>query len=147
MVITVEYSLVYIGSCKISSSTVVPIYIYIYMSIYVCVYIYIHIQACICKTRLVFVVVLQKATYFFCTLASCIWALYYVLILTVAHIMGYMYICIYINILYYHNPYDFGIWVVVKLLVPFWGPGNIRCHIILRTKNGTIIFDNHPDGL
>ena len=31
-------------------------------------------------------------------------------------------------------------WVVVKIMTPFWGILNIRCHIIIRTQKRTIIL-------
>ena len=31
-------------------------------------------------------------------------------------------------------------WVVVKIMVPFWVPLNIRCRIIIGTQKGTIIL-------
>ena len=33
-----------------------------------------------------------------------------------------------------------GIWVVVKIMVPFWGTLNVRCRIILGIRKGTIIL-------
>ena len=36
--------------------------------------------------------------------------------------------------------YDFLIWVVVKIRVPFWGTLNIRCRNIIGTPKGTIIL-------
>ena len=32
------------------------------------------------------------------------------------------------------------IWVVVKIMVPFWGTLNIRCRIIIGIQKGTIIL-------
>ena len=36
----------------------------------------------------------------------------------------------------------FCMWVVVKIMVPFWGPLNTSCRITLRTPKGTIILTN-----
>ena len=33
-----------------------------------------------------------------------------------------------------------AIWVVVKIMVPFWGPLNSGCRNMLRTQEGTIIL-------
>ena len=32
------------------------------------------------------------------------------------------------------------IWVVVRIMVPFWGTLNIRCRIIIRIQKGTLIL-------
>ena len=39
-------------------------------------------------------------------------------------------------------PFDIQaiIWVVVKIMVPYWGTLNIRCRIIIRIQKGTIIL-------
>ena len=35
-------------------------------------------------------------------------------------------------------------WVVVNILVPFWGTLSIRCRMRIGTHKGTNTFDNHP---
>ena len=38
-------------------------------------------------------------------------------------------------------------WVVVKIMVPFWVPLNIRCRIIIGTQKGTIILTTAHIGI
>ena len=35
-------------------------------------------------------------------------------------------------------------WVVVKIMVPFWVPKNIRCRILIGIQKETLNVDNHP---